>query len=185
MQIIPTALAGCYQIIPTILRDERGSFVKVFHEDIFRQHGLAVEYAEEYYSVSHRNVLRGLHFQTPPKQHAKLVYCVQGAVLDAALDLRRGSPSYGQHLTLELSAENGFMLYLPVGLAHGFYTLSEQATMVYKVGSTYSPEHDAGVSWDSAGIAWPTDQPLLSPRDRRFAALADFDSPFQFDGERP
>jgi dTDP-4-dehydrorhamnose 3,5-epimerase len=185
MQIIPTAIAGCYQIIPTILRDERGSFVKVFHEDIFHQHGLAVEYAEEYYSVSHGNVLRGLHFQTPPKEHAKLVYCVQGAVLDAALDLRRGSPSYGRHLTLELSAANGHMLYLPVGLAHGFYTLSEQATMVYKVGSTYSPQHDAGVLWNSAGIAWPTDQPLLSPRDRQFAALADFDSPFHFGEERP
>jgi dTDP-4-dehydrorhamnose 3,5-epimerase len=182
MNILPTAIPGCFQIIPDIRRDERGSFVKVFHQDIFRQHGLATDFAEEYYSTSQRGVIRGLHFQTPPHHHAKLVYCTQGAVLDAALDLRRGSPAYGQHITLELSAANGHMLYLPAGLAHGFCSLSEQSLMVYKVTTTYAPESDGGVLWNSAGIAWPVQQPLLSPRDRTFPALAEFDTPFVYTG---
>ena len=180
MQIVPTALPGCFQIITDIRRDDRGSFVKVFHEDIFRQHGLATDYAEEYYSTSQRGVIRGLHFQTPPHDHAKLVYCAQGAVLDAALDLRRGSPTYGQHITLELSAENGHMLYLPAGLAHGFCSLSEQSLMTYKVTTTYAPNNDGGVLWNSAGIAWPVAQPVMSPRDQTFPTLAEFDSPFVF-----
>ncbi|MES2741352.1 MAG: dTDP-4-dehydrorhamnose 3,5-epimerase [Pseudomonadota bacterium] len=181
MHILPTALPGCFQLVPNILRDTRGSFVKVFHEEVFRQHGLATAYAEEYYSVSRRGVLRGLHFQTPPMAHVKLVYCAQGAVLDAAVDLRAGSPTYGRHLLCELSADNGHMLYLAPGVAHGFYTLSEQALMVYKVTSTYSQPHDGGILWNSAGIAWPDAEPLLSVRDQHFTPLADFASPFTFE----
>ena len=181
MDILDTSLPGCFQIQPVVRADERGSFTKVFHEEIFRSAGLRTDFAEEYYSVSRRGVLRGLHFQLPPHDHAKLIYCTQGKVLDAALDLRRGSPTYGRHLTLELSQEQGNMLYLPAGLAHGFYTLSEQATMVYKVTSVYAPQHDGGVLWDSAGIAWPDTGPVLSQRDREFSALADFDTPFQYE----
>ncbi len=181
MKIFATAITGCFQIIPDIRRDDRGSFVKVFHEDVFGQYGLATEYAEEYYSASHRNVLRGLHFQTPPYDHAKLVYCVQGSVVDVALDLRRGSPTFGQHLKLELSAENGHMLYLPRGFAHGYCTTKESALMVYKVTTTYAPSHDAGLAWDSANIDWPIKDPIMSARDRQFEALADFDTPFVFD----
>jgi dTDP-4-dehydrorhamnose 3,5-epimerase len=186
MNIVPTIIPGCFQIITDIRRDERGSFVKVFHEDIFRRHGLAADFAEEYYSTSRRDVIRGLHFQTPPHHHAKLVYCVQGAVLDAAVDLRRGSPTYGRHITLELSAENGQMLYLPAGLAHGFCSLSEQSLMVYKVTTTYAPDNDSGLRWDSAGIPWPASaaEPVMSARDRQFGTLADFDSPFVYQGER-
>lgn len=183
MRILPTAIPGCFQLVPDIRSDERGSFVKTFRADLFRQHGMATAYAEEYYSLSQRNVVRGLHFQLPPHEHAKLVYCVQGAVLDAALDLRRGSPTFGQHLTFELSAQNGHMLYLPAGLAHGFCTLGEQAVMMYKVTSEYAPQHDSGVRWDTAGIAWPEEiqrAPVLSARDQGFAALADFDSPFVY-----
>lgn len=182
MKIVATALPGCFQIITDIRRDDRGSFVKVFHEDIFRQHGLATDYAEEYYSTSQRGVIRGLHFQTPPHDHAKLVYCAQGAVLDAALDLRRGSPTYGQHITLELSADNGHMLYLPAGLAHGFCSLSEQSLMTYKVTTTYAPNNDGGVLWNSAGIVWPVQEPVMSPRDRTFPTLAEFESPFVYHG---
>lgn len=180
MKIVPTALPGCYQIVTDIRRDERGSFVKVFHEETFRRHGLATGFAEEYYSTSRRGVIRGLHFQTPPHDHAKLVYCVQGTVLDAALDLRRGSPSYGRHITLELSAENGHMLYLPAGLAHGFCSLSAQSLMVYKVTSAYAPDNDGGVLWNSAGIAWPAQEPVMSARDRTFPTLAQFDTPFVY-----
>lgn len=181
MDILATSLPGCFQVQPVVRADERGSFTKVFHEEIFRNAGLRTDFAEEYYSVSRRRVLRGLHFQLPPHDHAKLVYCTQGKVLDVALDLRRGSPTYGQHLTLELSQEQGNMLYLPAGFAHGFYTLSEQATMVYKVTSVYAPQHDGGVLWHSAGIAWPDMDPVLSQRDREFPALAAFDSPFRYE----
>lgn len=180
MKIVATAIPGCYQIVTDIRRDERGSFVKVFHEDIFREHGLATDFREEYYSTSRRGVIRGLHFQTPPHDHAKLVYCTHGAVMDVALDLRKGSPMYGQHITLELSAENGHMLYLPAGLAHGFCSLSEQSLMVYKVTTTYAPHNDGGVRWDSAGIAWPVQDPIMSPRDGTFPTLGAFDSPFAY-----
>lgn len=180
MKIVATAIPGCYQIITDIRRDDRGSFVKVFHEDIFREHGLATDFREEYYSTSQRNVIRGLHFQTPPHDHAKLVYCTHGAVMDVALDLRKGSPMYGQHITLELSAENGHMLYLPAGLAHGFCSLSDQSLMVYKVTTTYAPNNDGGVLWNSAGITWPVQAPIMSPRDGTFPELAAFDSPFVY-----
>lgn len=183
MRILPTAIPGCFHVQPELRADERGSFVKTFREDLFRAHGMATSFAEEYYSLSKPGVVRGLHFQLPPHEHAKLVYCVQGAVLDAALDLRRGSPTYGRHLAFELSAANGHMLYLPAGLAHGFCTLGEPAVMMYKVTSAYAPQHDSGIRWDSAGIAWPEEvrrAPLLSARDQGFATLAEFDSPFAY-----
>ncbi|MGZ6005389.1 MAG: dTDP-4-dehydrorhamnose 3,5-epimerase [Candidatus Saccharimonadales bacterium] len=182
MNILPTAISGCFQLVPKILRDERGKFVKVFHEDIFREHGLETNFTEAYYSLSCQRVLRGLHFQIPPKDHAKLMYCVQGAVLDVVLDIRYGSPSYGEHIMLELNADTGSMLYLPKGVAHGFYTLSEQALMVYNVTTTYSQPHDTGILWDSAGICWPDSEPILSERDRQFSPLAEFVSPFTYTG---
>jgi len=180
MRILTTAIPGCLQLVPEIRSDARGSFIKTFRTDLFQAHGMATEFAEEYHTHSLRNVLRGLHFQLPPHQHAKLVYCVHGAVQDVALDLRRGSPSYGRHLSLELSAANGHMLYLPAGLAHGFCTLGDSAIMQYKVTSAYAPQHDSGIRWDSAGIAWPLAAPLLSERDQHFATLAQFDSPFTY-----
>jgi dTDP-4-dehydrorhamnose 3,5-epimerase len=185
MKILPTSIHGCFQLQPAVMRDDRGSFVKVFHEGLFRDLGLATDFAEEYYSWSRRGVLRGMHFQTPPSQHSKLVYCPQGEVLDAALDMRHGSPTYGQHLTLTLSGENGNMLYLPPGVAHGFYTLSEQALMVYKVTSVYSAANDTGVLWSSTGIDWGVTDPVISLRDSQMTPLADFDSPFVFDGGQP
>ena len=183
MKFLSTALPGCYLLQPNILRDERGRFVKVFHQQTFREQGLATDFAEEYYSLSQRRVLRGLHFQTPPHDHAKLLYCVQGKVLDAAVDLRVGSPTYGQHIMIELDAEHGQALYLAPGVAHGFYKLSEQALMVYKVTSTYAPAHDTGILWNSAGIVWPDAAPILSARDRGFAPLAAFKSPFAWEGQ--
>jgi len=181
MRIVPTPIPGCLQLLPDVLRDERGSFVKTFHQDVFRENGLATDFAEEYYSVSYKRVLRGLHFQRPPKDHVKLVYCVTGTVLDAVLDLRLGSPTYGEHAAIELSAEKGNLLYIPKGLAHGFYTKSDLAVMLYKVTTVYAPEHDTGVLWNSAGIQWADEEPILSSRDRGFLKLRDFQSPFRFD----
>ncbi|HZX25680.1 MAG TPA: dTDP-4-dehydrorhamnose 3,5-epimerase [Telluria sp.] len=182
MKILPTSLPGCHLLVPDVRRDERGCFAKVFHRDTFIAAGLCADFAEDFYSVSHQGVLRGLHFQTPPHEQAKLVYCLDGAVFDVGVDLRRGSPTYGRHLSLELSAENGHVLYLAPGVAHGFYTLTGSALMVYKVSRVYAPANDTGILWNSAGIAWPGGDPVLSVRDREFAALADFDSPFVYEG---
>jgi dTDP-4-dehydrorhamnose 3,5-epimerase len=175
MEIKETGIPGCFEIVPNVFRDERGSFVKTFHYDTFQQLGLETGWREEYYSVSRKGVLRGMHFQLPPHDHCKLVYCPEGAVLDAVLDLRRDSPCYGQHCMTELSAENARMLYIPKGLAHGFYTLSGSATMMYKVSSVYAPSHDAGILWNSSGITWPDPNPIVSGRDSAFPEFSSFD----------
>lgn len=169
------------ELQPKAFGDARGRFVKVFHEQAFRDLGLHTDFAEEYYSVSHRNVIRGLHFQTPPHDHVKLVYCVQGEVLDVVLDLRVGSPTYGQHATFRLSAEKANSIYIPKGMAHGFCALSDEAIMVYKVSTVYAPHNDAGVRWDSAGIDWPTASPIISDRDAGFAGFGEFTSPFTYE----
>lgn len=161
-------------------KDNRGSFVKTFHKDVFAKHGLVTEFAEEYYSVSHQGVLRGMHFQTPPYEHFKLVYCLAGKVLDAIVDLRIGSPTYKESATFELSAEFGNMLYIAPGMAHGFYALTDEVVMQYKVTTGYVPEHDGGIRWDSAGIPWLDSAPVISDRDSCLLALAAFDSPFHF-----
>lgn len=178
MQIRETKIPGCYEITPDVFKDERGSFVKTFHQDIFNSYHLETNFAEEYYSVSHWNVLRGLHFQLPPEAHTKMVYCVQGQVIDAVVDLRVGSPSFGQFALFDLSAEKANTLYIPPGLAHGFYVTGETAIMMYKVSTVYSPEHDTGIHWDSVGIPWPCTEPIISKRDSCFAALSEFKSPF-------
>ena len=180
MRVAQTPIPGCYQLFPQVRKDNRGNFVKTFHKDIFATHGLVTEFAEEYYSVSHKSVLRGLHFQTPPHEHFKLVYCLAGKVLDAIVDLRTGSPTYKQSATFELSAQLGNMLYIAPGMAHGFYALTDDVIMQYKVTTVYAPDHDGGIRWDSAGVIWPDSAPTISDRDRGFPSLADFQSPFRF-----
>lgn len=178
MEITPSKITGCYELQPNILWDDRGRFVKVFHQGVFAKHGLETCFAEEYYSVSQRGVLRGMHFQTPPMDHTKMVYCIAGAVLDVVVDLRLGSPTYGEFVQFDLNAEKGNIVYIPPGLAHGFYALSDSATLIYKVTTVYSPEHDSGILWDSAGIPWPDSAPILSTRDKGFPALKNFVTPF-------
>ena len=175
-----TSIPGCLEVSPRIISDERGRFVKVFHAEAFAIHGLQTIYSEEYYSKSVQGVIRGLHFQKPPMDHAKLVYCVEGRVQDVALDLRRGSPSYGRYELFELSAERANMVYLPQGIAHGFCVLSDAATLIYKVSTVYSVEHDAGVLWSSANIPWSVADPILSARDQAHPPLADYVSPFVY-----
>jgi dTDP-4-dehydrorhamnose 3,5-epimerase len=114
-----------------------------------------------------------MHFQRPPHHHAKLVYCAHGCILDAVVDLRVDGGGFGNHLVVNLSSENGWVVYLPPGVAHGFYALSDEAVTVYKVTSEYSPESDDGVRWDSCGIAWPSDSPIVSDRDSNFPVLND------------
>jgi dTDP-4-dehydrorhamnose 3,5-epimerase len=180
MELIRTAIPGCFELLPPVHRDDRGLFIKTFHHDIFKSYGLETSYAEEFLTVSHAGVIRGLHYQSPPRELTKVVYCVRGRVFDVVVDLRAGSPAYGRHVTFDLSSEKANMVYIPTGCAHGFQALSDDAAMVYKVTDTHSAEHDAGIHWQSVGISWPGENPTVSSRDRHAPVFADFDSPFTF-----
>lgn len=176
----PLAITGVMELRPRVHRDGRGRFVKPFHAPTFRANGLACDFAETFYTTSRRGVLRGMHLQLPPHDHEKLVFCASGEVLDVVVDLRVGSPTYGAHATCLLGDESGNVLYVPRGVAHGFYALSDDALLVYQVTTPHSPAHDGGVRWDSAGVDWPDSDPVISPRDHALPTLAEFRSPFRF-----
>jgi dTDP-4-dehydrorhamnose 3,5-epimerase len=180
-KVFKTHLPGCIEFHPCRVTDDRGIFVKTYHRGWFEELGLNNDWAEQYYSVSQQGVVRGLHFQLPPHDHAKLIYCIAGRVFDIALDLRVDSPTYGEHISIELRADLANMVYLPSGLAHGFSTFDEPATLVYNVTSVYHPESDTGIRWDTAGIVWPHKNPLLSERDLGFPSLDEFKNPFRFE----
>lgn len=174
-------IPGSYEIRPKVIEDDRGRFVKVFHEKAFLDNKLETKFVEDYYSTSKKGVVRGMHFQLPPMEHAKLVFCVEGKVLDAIVDLRAGSPTYGEFELLELNAIDANIVYMPKGVAHGFCVTSESATLVYKVTSMYEPEYDAGIRWDSIGIDWPEKSPIVSKRDSLFPPFKNFQSPFVYE----
>ena len=180
-EISETGIPGCVELHPIVRRDDRGRFVKTAHAGFFRDHGLACDFAEQSYSVSHRGVLRGLHFQVPPFALSKLVHCTAGEVFDVVVDLRRGSPTYGEHRAFILSAETANQVYIPAGLAHGYCVTVDKAVVVYSATAVHAPDCDKGIHWASVGAAWPDDGPILSDRDRDLPAMADFDSPFRYD----
>jgi dTDP-4-dehydrorhamnose 3,5-epimerase len=180
LKIIPSQISGCYEIFPHIHRDLRGAFIKTFHAPTFEEFGLCSLFLEEYYSISVKNVVRGLHFQLPPEDHVKLVYCISGVVKDVVVDLRLNSPTYGDHISIELSADTGNMVYIPKGMAHGFCGLSDHSTMVYKTSTIHSPEKDSGIRWNSLGISWPTSAPIVSDRDSSLIPFSMFKTPFTF-----
>lgn len=181
MRLKATKLAGYYEIENDKFIDHRGIFVKTFHEDVFKQYDLVTNFSEEYYSISKKNVIRGLHFQLPPTEHEKVVYCSAGEVMDVVVDLRKGSPTYGCFEIVMLSSDKANMLYIPKGLAHGFQVLSDIAIMMYKVTSIYSPEDDSGILWNSLDIPWDTKEIIMSERDKDFVKFDDFTTPFVFE----
>lgn len=183
MDVRETKIPGCYEIIPFVHGDERGTFVKTFHKGNFEQYNLVTNFAEEYYSVSTKGVLRGLHFQIPSQEHTKVVYCVYGEVMDVVVDLRVGSPTYGEFEIFNLNSSQANMAYIPEGLAHGFYVISDKAILIYKVTTVYSPEHDSGILWNSVGIPWMNKSPIISGRDNSFMKFGDFTSPFYYGGK--
>ncbi|WBM60743.1 dTDP-4-dehydrorhamnose 3,5-epimerase family protein [Providencia sp. PROV188] len=179
MQIKELNISGCFLVNLPSFKDERGGFVKTFNIDTLT--GSPLEYfnlKEEFYSTSKKNVLRGLHFQKPPSAHNKIVTCTDGKVLDFFVDLRKTSNTYGKHIALTLDSENPQLLYLPKGLAHGFLTLSENATLLYKTDFVYSPKDDQGILWSSIGLELPNNEFIISERDNNFSPLADYKSPF-------
>ncbi len=175
---IATKIDGFYEILPEVHEDKRGVFVKTYQESDFLDMGVDVVWKEQYYSISKKGVLRGLHFQIPPHGHKKLVYCISGNVLDVAVDLRQDSPTYGMHDFVSLSSEKCNAVFVDVGLAHGFYTISESAMLLYNVSTEYAPGSDSGIRWDSAGIIWGDIAPTISERDRSLVGLQQFKSPF-------
>jgi dTDP-4-dehydrorhamnose 3,5-epimerase len=166
-----TKIPGCFEIQCKSVGDERGRFVKTYAASAFTLIGLATPFAECFYSVSKVRVLRGMHFQLPPADHAKLVYCLSGAVLDIALDLRCDSPAFQQAESFLLDEESARAVYLPKGLAHGFYVLQGPALMMYHVTAEYDPALDAGLCWDSFDFQWLDPKPIVSERDRNLPAM--------------
>ena len=184
MEIIKTGIEGLLILKPRIFKDARGYFFESFSQREFEEKVGPVHFVQDNESMSTFGVMRGLHFQRPPYTQSKLVRCVKGAVLDVAVDIRQGSPTYGQHVAVELTAENHRQFFIPKGFAHGFAVLSETAVFQYKCDEFYHPEADAGISIldESLGIDWriPMDKAILSDKDTRHGMLADFQSPFTY-----
>ena len=185
MQVIKTALEGVLIIEPRIFKDARGYFFESYNKKAFDEAiGRKVDFVQDNESMSSRGVMRGLHFQRPPHAQAKLVRCVRGRVLDVAVDIRKGSPTYGRHVAVELSEENHRQFFVPRGFAHGFAVLSDVAVFQYKCDNYYAPEADGGLSIadESLGIDWQLDpsEAFLSDKDMKHPLLKDFDSPFEY-----
>lgn len=163
--------------------DGRGSFAETYKSSEFAANGIPSTFVQDNHSHSVQGVLRGLHYQKHPKAQGKLVMVLRGRIYDVAVDIRRGSPAYGQWLGLQLSADNHHMLYVPAGFAHGFCVLSEQADVIYKVTEEYAPELEQGIIWNDPeiGVEWPITAPILSPKDAGLARLRDVDNKFGTD----
>ena len=182
MQVIKTDIEGVLIIDPRLFRDARGYFFESFSQREFDEKVRHIDFCQDNESMSSYGVMRGLHFQRPPYSQSKLVRCVRGRVLDVAVDIRKGSPTYGKHVAVELTEDNHRQFFIPRGFAHGFSVLSETAVFQYKCDNFYHPEADGGISIldDSLGIDWriPTEHANLSDKDTKHPLLKDFDSPF-------
>ena len=184
MEVLKTAIDGVVVIEPRLFRDERGYFFESFSQKEFDEKVRPICFVQDNESMSSYGVMRGLHFQKMPYTQSKLVRCVKGAVLDVAVDIRKGSPTYGQHVSVELTEENHRQFFIPRGFAHGFSVLSGTAVFQYKCDNFYAPQADGGISIldDSLGIDWkiPVNDAVLSQKDMKHPLLKDFDSPFVY-----
>lgn len=187
MQILDTDLAGVKLVKPKRHGDQRGFFSETYRRDLLAEAGIGVELVQDNHSRSAAaGTVRGLHYQAPPRAQGKLVRVTRGAILDVAVDIRHGSPTFGRHVAVRISAEEWNQLWIPAGFAHGLCTLEPDTEVLYKVTDYYSPEHDAGIAWDDPAlrIDWPvaTDAAILSDKDRRLPRLADASAHFTFGG---
>lgn len=184
MEVIKTSIEGVVIIEPRIFKDARGYFFESFSQKEFDEKVRPIHFVQDNESMSSYGVMRGLHFQRPPYTQSKLVRCVRGRVLDVAVDIRKGSPTYGQHVAVELTEENHRQFFIPRGFAHGFAVLSETAVFQYKCDNFYAPQADGGISIkdESLGIEWqiPVEKAILSEKDLRHIRLEEFDSPFDY-----
>lgn len=185
MEVIKTDIDGVFIIEPKVFSDARGYFFESFSQREFEEKVRKINFVQDNESMSSYGVMRGLHFQNPPYAQSKLVRCVHGKVIDVAVDIRKGSPTYGRHVTVELSEENHLQFFIPRGFAHGFSVLSGKAVFQYKCDNLYAPQADGGISIldESLGIDWgiPADDVILSEKDTKHPLLRDFDSPFSLE----
>lgn len=184
MEIIKTDIEGVIIIKPQIFKDSRGYFFESFSQREFNEKVTPIQFVQDNESCSSYGVMRGLHFQKPPYSQSKLVRCVKGSVLDVAVDIRKGSPTYGKHVAVELSAENHLQFFIPKGFAHGFAVLSEEAIFQYKCDEFYTPQSEGGIQLmdESLGINWPisADKAILSEKDKKYPKLSEIISDFDY-----
>ena len=184
MEVIKTSIEGVVIIEPRIFKDARGYFFESFSQQEFEEKVGKVQFVQDNESMSSYGVMRGLHFQRPPYTQSKLVRCVKGGVLDIAVDIRKGSPTYGQHVAVELSEDNHRQFFIPQGFAHGFAVLSGTAVFQYKCDNFYHPEADGAISIldESLGLDWriPTEKAILSEKDTKHPLLKEFETPFVY-----
>lgn len=185
MQIRATDIACVQILIPCRFADRRGHFCETWNRDRLAEAGISIDFCQDNLSFSRPvGTVRGLHFQTPPFAQDKLISVLSGRILDVAVDLRDGAPTYGQHIVEELTAEGGEQLLIPKGFAHGFCTLEPDTTVFYKVSAPYAPAHDAGLLWNDPDLAirWPVDatQAVLSEKDQHLPGFGDFQTPFEY-----
>jgi dTDP-4-dehydrorhamnose 3,5-epimerase len=184
MKFIKTEIPDVYILEPSVFGDDRGYFLESFNLEKFEENVCPIKFFQDNESKSSRGVLRGLHFQKPPYEQAKLVRCIEGKVMDVAVDIRKGSPTYGKHVAVELSGENKRQLFVPRGFAHGFSVLSESAVFAYKVDNTYAPEYDSGIKYNDKelNIDWglTAAEVQLSEKDKNLSFFKDFETPFKF-----
>jgi dTDP-4-dehydrorhamnose 3,5-epimerase len=179
MKLIETPINGCYILDFFTAEDQRGNFTKTFHAPTLREAGIEDRFEESFYSSNHKGVIRGMHFQNPPSDHEKIVFCNAGVLIDVVVDLRKSSATYGKTFHLELSGRNHRGLYIPKGLAHGFETFEDHTLMTYLTSTAYDPHADAGIRYDSVDHQWKAPNPILSDRDKAFQTLDNFESPFE------
>lgn len=178
MKIRKTSIEGLFLIDLFHAEDNRGGFVKTFHASSLNKVGLDTDFKESFYSNNNKGVIRGMHFQIPPHDHHKLVYCNHGSLIDVVLDIRKDSPTFGQFASIELSGDNHRALYLSKGLAHGFESLEDHTMMTYLTSTEHAPEHDRGIRFNSFGKKWQNENPIINQRDLDWPSLEQFDSPF-------
>ncbi len=182
MQFIKTNIPDVFIIEPKIFGDDRGYFFESFNQKVFEKHIGKINFIQDNESKSSKGVLRGLHFQKPPYTQSKLLRCIEGEVLDVAVDLRQDSPTFKQYLKIVLSGENKKQVFIPKGFAHGFLVLSETATIAYKVDEYYAPDHDSGIAWndDEIAVDWGMNEAAiqLSGKDKELKPLAEIKNPF-------
>ena len=182
MEVLTTPLSGLYIIKPKVFEDERGHFFESWSKKVFQEHNIHDDFVQDNQSLSSEGVLRGLHFQAPPHAQGKLVRVIKGAVLDVAVDIRKGSPTYGQHFKIELSETNKLQFFIAPGFAHGFLTLQNQTIFAYKCTGYYHKASEGTLLWNDPQLAidWGADLPVISDKDKAGVLLKDFDSPFVF-----
>ena len=178
MKIVSTDFQDLFVMEYDSFRDKRGEFVKTIHAETFRENNLTYQYDESFYSVSNKNVIRGMHYQLPPDDHVKLVHVVTGSILDVVLDLRVESAMFGKFFSIELSSENRKGIYIGKGFAHGFLSLKENTIVEYHTSTAQSRESEAGIKFDSFGYDWEIKDPIISSRDLEFKPFAEIVSPF-------